>query len=170
MKTKTIVNLLLTCFFLLAIHNGVSAQTEDDSQIDQLYEKFRSSFQNQDADLFASLYLEEAQYLIFDGAIGNGRKNFVPSTRSFLDEIKKKGDALDIRFQIEKRFFSDDKTMATDVGYFLFERKGAEEQADVSKMVNVFVKRNGKWRWLVDMSSNAPREMFKSNKTVEKME
>ena len=91
MKTKTIVNLFLTCFFLLAIHNGISAQTEDDSQIDQLYEKFRSSFQNQDADLFASLYLEEAQYLIFDGAIGNGRKNFVPGTRSFLDEIKKKG-------------------------------------------------------------------------------
>ncbi len=168
MKTKTIATLFLATFFLL-IHHGVSAQTGDDAQIDQLYEKFRSSFQNQDAALFASLYGEEAQYLIFDGAIGNGRKNFVPGIQSFLDDIKKKGDTLDIKFQIEKRFFSDDKTMATDVGYFLFERKGSVEQVDVSKMVNVFVKRNGKWSWLVDMSGEAPREMFKSNTTVTKM-
>lgn len=132
-------------------------------EIDKLYELFSLSYQHKDIQLFQSIYLEEAQYLIFDGKISNGHNGFIPGTQGFFDEVQLAGDSLDIQFQIEQRFYSKDSTMVTDVGYFHFERKGSVEESSVGKMVNVFVKRNQDWKWLVDMSSNAPKEAFKLN-------
>lgn len=164
METRTIANQLCIVLFLLFI-NHANAQENDDGEIDVLYQKFSASFKDKDIDLFKSLYLSEAQYLIFDGKIQDGHEEFVPNIEGFFNDLTKNGDSIDIKFQIEKRFYSKDHTMATDVGYFLFERKSTG-QADVSKMVNVFVKKDGKWNWLIDMSSKAPKEVFKSHQTI----
>lgn len=144
----------------------VNAQHNADKSIDLLYEKFRASYQITDSAALSNLYWPDAVYIWSNLAIENGRPVFMKNFGEYFKQLKALGDDIDIIFQIEKRSYSADKTMCTDVGYYVFSRKGSKEQRVTGKMVNVFTKKNGEWRFLVDMSSEAPKEVFKGKGTI----
>jgi ketosteroid isomerase-like protein len=119
-----------------------------------------------DGVLLKSCYRTDAQLLAFAGPVGNGTIEFMKGINGYFEEVKLKKDAIDILFQVEKRVFSPDGNMCTDVGYFLSLRKGSKQEKSVGKMTNVFTRQNGGWKFLVDMSSDAPLEVFKGKETL----
>lgn len=143
-----------------AITSFAYAQNTNEQAIDALYAKFRESFQKLDTALMASIYWKDAQYLSFDTEIQNGKAIFIKGFADFFNELKTSKDSIDITFQVEKRHFSADGTMCVDVGYFEFVRKGVKTNKGIGKMVNVFTKKENEWRFLVDMSANAPQKVF----------
>jgi ketosteroid isomerase-like protein len=159
---KKIVSVAIALLFVY----HADAQSKEDKRIDFLYEQFRISYQTADSALLDKLYWPDAVYMWSNTAIENGRNSFMKNFGSFFGKLKELKDSIDIVFQLEKRVFSADKTMCTDVGYFVFTRKGSKEQSSTGKMVNVFTLRNGEWRFLVDMSGDAPKEVFKGTATI----
>jgi ketosteroid isomerase-like protein len=159
---KKILSLLIVMFFVCHLY----AQSSQTKQIDFLYKQFRISYQTADSALLDKLYWPDAVYMWSNTAIENGRNSFMKNFGSFFGKLKELKDSIDIVFQVEKRVFSADNTMCTDVGYFVFTRKGSKEQYATGKMVNVFTLRNGEWRFLVDMSGEAPKEVFKGTATI----
>jgi ketosteroid isomerase-like protein len=159
---KKIVSIVTVLFFAYQ----ANSQSKEDKQIDFLYEQFRLSYQTADSALLDKLYWPDAVYMWSNTAIENGRNSFMKNFGSFFSRLKVIKDSIDIVFQVEKRVFSADKTMCTDAGYFVFTRKGSKEQSSAGKMVNVFALRNGEWRFLVDMSGEAPKEVFKGTATI----
>jgi len=159
---KKIVS-IVTALFLVC---QVNSQSTEDKRIDFLYEQFRISYQSADSALLDKLYWPDAVYMWSNTAIENGRGSFMKNFGNFFHKLKELKDSIDIVFQVEKRVFSADNTMCTDVGYFVFTRKGSKQQSSTGKMVNVFTLRNGEWRFLVDMSGEAPKEVFKGTATI----
>jgi CubicO group peptidase (beta-lactamase class C family)/ketosteroid isomerase-like protein len=141
--------------------NGMAQLLAFDNQtIDKLYAQFREGFQKLDTAIMSSIYWEDAQYLAFDTEIQNGKNVFIKGFSVFFNEIINAKESIDINFQLEKRQFSADGSMCVDVGYFEFVRNGEKINKGVGKMVNVFAKKENEWRFLVDMSSNAPSKVF----------
>jgi ketosteroid isomerase-like protein len=161
MKIK--FGLLVVLFLSLS---NVYAQKNDSKGVDVVYHSLRKSFNSLDSVLFKSLYRKDAQFLAFAGVIGNGTNDFMKGINGYFEEVKLKNDSIDILFHIEKREFSQDGSMCTDVGYFFTTRKGSKTEKSVGKMTNIFTKQNGEWKFLVDMSSDAPLEVFKGKETV----
>lgn len=147
--------------------NGIKQLFDiENSIIDKLYTNFRESFQKLDTATILKIYWEDAQYLSFDTEIQNGSKDFIKGFATLFNDVKSVNESLDISFQLEKRQFSEDGTMCVDVGYFEFIRKGEKLRRGIGKMVNVFTKKDNEWRFWVDMSSNAPLNIFKGTGTL----
>jgi ketosteroid isomerase-like protein len=161
MKLKFALSVVL----FLSLSN-LHAQKNDNKGVDAVYHSLRKSFLNLDSGLFKSLYRSDAQFLAFAGPIGNGTVEFMKGINGYFEEVKMKKDSIDILFQIEKRVISEDGNMCTDVGYFLTTRKGSKTEKSVGKMTNIFTRQNGEWKFLVDMSSDAPLEVFKGKETL----
>jgi CubicO group peptidase (beta-lactamase class C family)/ketosteroid isomerase-like protein len=138
----------------------------DNEAIDKLYAQFRESIQQLDTAIMSAIYREDAQYLAFDTEIQNGKVVFIKGFSGLFNEIKNGKESIDITFQLEKREFSPDGNMCVDVGYFEFVRKGEKTNKGVGKMVNVFTKNETGWKFLVDMSSNAPSKVFIGGNTL----
>lgn len=160
----------LTTVAITAVFLSVSlfsfAQSNEDKKIDALYEQFRMSYKQADSAALDKLYWPDALYMSSNTAIENGRSAFMKKFGSYFNKLKEVKDSIDIVFQIEKRDYSPDGNMCADAGYFVFTRKGSKEQYATGKMVNIFTKRNGEWRFLIDMSGEAPKEVFKGSGTI----
>lgn len=161
MKLKFALSVVL----FLSLSN-LYAQKNDSKGVDAFYHSLRKSFLNVDSVLLKNCYRRDAQLLAFAGPIGNDTIEFMKGINGYFEEVKMKNDTIDILLQVEKKTFSQDGNMCTDVGYFLTTRKGSKQEKSVGKMTNIFNRQKGQWKFLVDMSSDAPLEVFKGTETL----
>ncbi|WP_445452452.1 hypothetical protein [Flavobacterium sp. 25HG05S-40] len=156
--------LKLILFLAISIQYQMNAQNEAvNNKIDALYETLRTSLKEMNIEKMASIYTDDSKFLAFNGKIGNGKAEWTPGIIDWFKEVAEKGDKIDTRFQVEKRYISEG--LVVDVGYFYATRKGSKIEKNCGKMVNVFIKsknNNGQdeWKFAVDMSSDAPLTEF----------
>jgi ketosteroid isomerase-like protein len=131
----------------LTLEEGVKKH----SGVDGIYKIFSEGYRTLKPELVANIYTEDAAYLSPNEGITNGRKEILANFTGFFNNVKDRGQTMNISFQIFQRKMT--KEMGYDVGIYTidFYKDGKKTGESKGKFVVVAVKGKDKeWRFQVD--------------------
>ena len=148
------VSLAAGAVTLVVALGGLTQQRDpDDEAIGAQNQKWMDLIVKKDAAAISEIYAEDGAMFPPNAPKVQGRAALKEAWTGFVSM-----PAMTLTFKTESLVFSQDHTMATDIGTYEFASgEGAAHTVDKGKSVVVWVKRAGTWLVLTDMfSSDAP--------------
>jgi len=118
--------------------------TEDEKQLRELFENIAAAWNKGDAQLFASYYTEDCDYITFMGQHIKGRQANAAAHQILLDKFLKGSQ---LKKQIKSiQFLKEDIALIHGTGAVQLHWQKQPSEKSQSITTNVAVKENGEWK------------------------
>lgn len=119
-----------------------NAASTDEAEVRALLQQLNEAWG--DADAFAALFTEDADYVTFDGSQVKGRAALAESHRPLFEGLMR-GSRL-MGQATATRFLTPDVALVHSKGAVIQRRQKRASRRAVSVQTNVVVRRNGRWQ------------------------
>jgi uncharacterized protein (TIGR02246 family) len=123
----------------------VSTVSADEAALQALAQQLNDAWARADADGFAALFTEEADYVVFDGSHLKGRAAIAESHRALFQFMK--GSRLVVTAPPSVRFLAPDVAVLHGMGAVLRAGQKRPSRRALSVQTFVAIKQGGPWRF-----------------------